>query len=320
VQIFVTGGSGFIGGHAIEAFVAAGHRVRALARSARAEATVRGFGAEPVAGDLATLGRGALAGCDAVVHAAAYVEEWGTRAQFFEANVTGTQRALTAAREAGVKRFVHVGTEAVLFCGHDLVDVDESAPYPARHRYLYSETKAEAERRVLAANDAGFTTLSIRPRFVWGPRDASVLPTVLRKVREGSFAWIDGGRALTSTTHVANLVHALGLALTAGRGGHAYFVADEGTRTVREVLTALARTEGVELPTGSVPSAVVRPLAWAVEACWRLFGVAKAPPVTRFAADMMASSITLRTDAARADLGYAPVISFERGIAELTAR
>ena len=118
-----------------------------------------------------------LVGAEVVVHAAAFVEEWGTREQFWQGNVEGTTRMLAAAKAGGVRRFLHVGTEAALFDGHDLRDVDESAPYPARQRYLYSETKAEAERRVLAANAAGFETLSVRPRLVWGPRDTSVLPT-----------------------------------------------------------------------------------------------------------------------------------------------
>src|SRR5690606_20182814 len=97
-----------------------------------------------------------------------------------------------------------------------LVDIDESVLPPSRHTFLYSETKAEAERRVLAANSAEFTTLSLRPRFVWGPRDTSVLPAIVAMVEKGSFAWLDGGRHATSTTHVANLVHAVELALDHG--------------------------------------------------------------------------------------------------------
>jgi nucleoside-diphosphate-sugar epimerase len=255
-----------------------------------------------------------------VVHCAAFVEEWGTREQFWEANVEGTADALAAARAAGARRFVHVGTEAAIFEGKDLVNVDEDAPYPTRQRYLYSETKAEAERRVLAAASDTLFTISIRPRFVWGPRDTSVLPTVLRMAREGSFAWLDGGRARTSSTHVHNLVHALTLALTRGRSGRAYFVADDGERTVRELLTALARTQGVDLPSRSLPGAVARPVARVVEGAWRLFGVKRAPPMTRFAVDMMSRTVTVNTARARTELGYAPVITVEEGLAQMSRR
>jgi hypothetical protein len=319
MRIFVTGGSGFVGGHLVEALAKQGHEVLALARSDRAAGAVRGFGATPVRGELGAVRPEDIGGAEAVVHCAAFVEEWGTRAQFWEANVAGTENLLAAARAGGAKRFVHVGTEAAIFAGRDLVDVDEDVPYPTRHRYLYSETKAEAEKRVLAAAAPGFATLSIRPRLVWGPRDTSVLPAVLRMAGAGSFAWLDGGRARTSTTHVANLVHALGLALTAGEPGRAYFVADDGERTVRAFLGALARTQGVDLGQRSVPSIVARPLARAVEGAWRLLRIRRTPPMTRFAVDMMSSSVTVRTDRARRELGYAPVIGVDEGLARMAA-
>lgn len=319
MQIFLTGGSGFVGGHAIEALAGAGHEVRALARSDRAAEQVRALGATPVRGELGAISAEMLAGVDAVIHAAAFVEEWGTRDEFWRANVDGTQNMLDAAKAAGARRFVFVGTEAALFDGRDLVGVDETAAYPERQRYLYSESKAEAERRVLAADAPGFVTLSIRPRFVWGPRDTSVLPTILKMARAGSFAWISGGAARTSTTHVANLVRGLELALTRGAGGRAYFVADDGERTLREFLTALAATQGVVLGGRSLPKWLARGLARAVEGGWRLLGVRRPPPMTRFAIDMMSASVTVDTTRARQELGYSPVISVEAGLAGLRA-
>ena len=320
MRVFVNGGSGFVGSHVISGLVAAGHEVSALARSDTSAAKVRALGATAVTGELGAVAVARLRGHDAVIHCAAYVEEWGTRADFWSANVDGTTQLLDASRAAGVSRFVHVGTEAALFDGHDLRDVDESHPYPARQRYLYSETKAEAERRVLAANVTGtFETISVRPRFVWGPRDTSVLPAILRMAKTGSFAWLDGGAALTSTCHVENLVHALVLALTRGTPGAAYFVADEGTLTIRAFLDALAGTQDVDLGSRSVPGAVARPLACVVEASYRLVGAKRTPPLTRFTAAMMSRTVTVRTDRARAELGYAPVVDVAAGLAELGA-
>lgn len=319
MKVFVTGGSGFVGGHLIEALARGGHQVRALARSDASARAVEALGAVSVRGDLATLSDNHVGEAEVVVHAAAYVEEWGTRAQFWDANVLGTERALKAARMAGARRFIHVGTEAALFDGHDLLNIDETAPYPAMQRFLYSETKAEAERRVLAANSTGLHTLSIRPRLVWGPRDTSVLPAILKLAEKGRFAWLDQGRALTSTTHVANLVHALTLALDRGRGGRAYFVADPGERSLRQFLTALAATQGVNLGQRSVPSRVARPLSLAVEAVWRALGLRSAPPLVAFSVHMMSASVTVRVDRARAELGYQPVITVEQGLAAMGA-
>jgi nucleoside-diphosphate-sugar epimerase len=319
MRVFVTGGSGFVGGHVIER-LRARHEVAAMARSEASAARVRGYGATPVRCDLESVDAAALRGFDAVVHCAAYVEAWGTRDDFWRGNVEGTARMLDAARAAGVRRFVHIGTEAALFDGRDLVDVDERAPYPARQRYLYSETKAEAERRVLAANGPGFATLSLRPRLVWGPRDTSVLPAVLRMAQRGAWSWLDGGSHRTSTAHVANVATAVERALEAGRGGEAYFIADDGTRTVREFLDALAGTQGVTLPARSTPGAVARPLAAAVEGVWRALGLRRAPPMTAFAAAMMSRTVTVRTDKARAELGYAPALSVAEGLAAMSGR
>lgn len=317
VQVFVTGGSGFVGGHLIEALVQHGHRVRALARSDRSAAIVAGYGAEAVRADLGELAAAHVRGCDALVHSAAFVEEWGTRAQFWQGNVVGTERALAAAKDGGVARFVHVGTEAAVFDGHDLVDIDEDHPYPATQRFLYSETKAEAERRVIAASDAKMVALSVRPRFIWGPRDTTVLPAILRAAKAGRFAWIAGGRPLTSTAHVANVVAALECALERGRGGRAYFVADDGTRTYRDFIGALARTQGVELGERELSGGLARAIAAMLEPPWRLFGSKSPPPVTRFAAAMMSCTVTVKTDRARAELGWAPVIDVADGLARM---
>src|SRR5690606_40804418 len=110
---FVTGGSGFVGRNLSRALCARGDTVRALARSEAAQATVRAAGAEPVPGDLedmAALRRG-IAGCDAVYHAAAKVDDFGDPAEFERINVTGTENVLRAAEEAGGPRVVHVSTE-----------------------------------------------------------------------------------------------------------------------------------------------------------------------------------------------------------------
>jgi nucleoside-diphosphate-sugar epimerase len=314
MHIFVTGGSGFVGSHLIEA-LSPHHTVSAMARSERSAAAVSAYGARPVRCSLADVAAPHLEGCDAVVHAAAFVEEWGTRAQFVEGNVTGTRRMLDAARAAGVPTFVHIGTEAALFDGRPLVDIDETAPTPARHRFLYSETKAEAERLVLAAE--GLRAISLRPRLVWGPRDASVLPAMLRMVDTGRFAWVGGGNALTSTTHVLNLVHGVRLALERGRPGQAYFLSDGHDTTLRAFLGALIASQGREVPDRSLPAWLARSAAAVLEVVARLTG--RPPQLTRFAAAMMSSTVTVRIDKARAELGYEPVVTVEEGLAALRA-
>jgi nucleoside-diphosphate-sugar epimerase len=254
-----------------------------------------------------------------VIHCAAFVKQWGTRDQFWQANVEGTQQLLQAARTAGVKRFIHIGTEAALFYGQHMRDIDESYPYPRSSPFLYSATKAVAEQRVLAANASGFTTLSIRPRFVWGPGDQTILPALMKMVAAKQFMWIDNGKAKSSTTHIANLVEGVRLALTRGHGGNAYFVTVPGTTTLREFLTALLATRGVTPPDKSIGGGAALTFATALELVWRLFFIQSDPPLTRFTAAMMSHDCTIKTDKAERELQYAPVVTREQGLAELAS-
>ena len=154
---FVTGGSGFIGGRLIERLVREGTAVRALARSDGSAKTVSDLGAEPVRGDLSdreSLEAGA-AGAELAFHLAAHLGDWGDWEDFERGNVDGTENALAATAAAGVRRFVHCGTEAALMAGDPLVHVDEEAPLRPDSRAPYSATKARAELAVRRANRPG---------------------------------------------------------------------------------------------------------------------------------------------------------------------
>ena len=317
---FVTGGSGFIGGRLIERLVGDGHSVRGLARSDRAADRIRDRGGEPVSGDLSDIDamRAGAAGCQLAFHAAATLGDWGKREDFERGNVEGTHNALHACAAAGVQRFVHVGTEAALLAGQPLVQVDETAPLRPDSPALYSSTKAKAEKLVLDANRGdGFETVVVRPRFVWGPGDTTLLPTMTEMVRSGRWAWIGGGRHWTSTTHVDNTVEGLVLGAERGRPGNAYFVTDGAPVVFREFVSELLRTQGVEPPTRTLPAPVAGALATIGETAWGALPLRGRPPLTRFAYWVSSQDCTIRIDKAREQLGYTPVKSIATGLAEL---
>ena len=317
----MTGGSGFIGGRLIERLRGDGYGVRALARSESAAERVRERGAEPVPGDLADRAamRAGAQGCELAFHAAATLGDWGDPADFRRGNVEGTANALGACAEAGVRRFVHVGTEAALMAGQPLRDVDETAPLRPDSPALYSATKARAEQLVLAANRDGFETVVVRPRFVWGVGDTTLLPALVQLVRSGRFAWIGGGRHRTSTTHVANTVEGLVLGATRGTPGNAYFVTDGEPVVFREFVGRLLATQGLEAPTRSIPAWLGQALAGAGETAWRRLPLSGRPPLTRFAFWVSSQECTIRIDKARAQLGYEPVQTIANGLEELGA-
>src|SRR5262245_55880648 len=160
MRIFITGASGFIGG-AIARSLAREHSVLAMSRSDASDEAIKALGANPVRSELGAVLPAQLARADVVVHAAAFVKQWGTREEFWNANVEGTRQLLGVARTSNAKRFIHIGTEAALFHGQHMRDIDESYPYPSSTPFLYSETKAAAERLVLAANSKDFMTMSL---------------------------------------------------------------------------------------------------------------------------------------------------------------
>lgn len=317
---FVTGGSGFVGRALIRALVGRGDAVVALARSEGAAAAVVAAGAEAARGDLdGPVAVDAMAagmrGCDVVFHAAAKVEDWGRREDFMRVNVEGTANAVEAAKKAGVRRFVHIGTEAAYVDGSALANMDESRPLPRSWLGLYPETKALAEQVVRAAT--GIEAMVVRPRFIWGHGDTSLLPKIAEAAARGQLRWIGGGRYPTSTCHVANVCEGALCAAERGRAGAAYFLTDGEPVETRRFVSALLRSAGVVPPEATVPFWVARGGAWVAEATWRLLRRSGAPPVTRSAVQLFGREVTVDDGLARRELAYVGRVSVEAGLAEL---
>ncbi|RKP43659.1 NAD-dependent epimerase/dehydratase family protein [Pararobbsia silviterrae] len=317
-RIFLTGGSGYIGRNVIRHFTALGVEIIALVRSEAARNTVTTLGAEPFDGDLLTAAlHEGMASCDALIHAAADTDHGlGGQAQR-RANVDGTRRVLDAARNAGIAQAIHLSTESVLLDGKPLINASERHPYPARFAGTYSSTKAEAERVALSFNTSDFPVVVLRPRFVWGRDDSTALPQIVAAATAGKFAWIDGGRYRTSTTHIANLVHGVELALLHGVGGNVYFITDGEPVMFRNFIARLLATQGIAEPTREVPGWLVRSIATVGESLGRLSRGAIKPIVTRQSLATASVEVTLDISKARAQLRYTPVVAIEDGLAEL---
>ena len=314
-RAFVTGGSGFVGGRLIPALVARGVEVVALARSDASAGRVEALGARAARGDLddqAALAAG-MAGCDTVFHAAAHTDQFDPLEVHLRITTRGTEHALAAAHAAGVQRFVHVSTEAVLADGRAIVRADETRPLPARPLGAYPISKGRAEQAVIAANAPGFATVVVRPRFVWGRGDTNLLPEFVEAVKAGKFAWISGGHYLTSTCHVDNVVEGLLLAAERGTPGEIYFVTDGEPLEFREFITRLLATQGVSPGSRSIPH-------WIGRGAVALTAWMKRPPLTRTAFALMAHEVTVVDAKARRELGYQGKKTIAEGFAEMQPR
>ena len=183
---------------------------------------------------------------------------------------------------------------------------------------LYSSTKARVEEAVIEANHNGLETVVVRPRFVWGRGDTTLLPLLTDAVRSGRFAWIGGGHHRTSTTHIENTVHGLMLAAQRGAPAGVYFVTDGEPVVFRDFITRLLATQGIDAPTRSVPTSVARAVAAPSEAAWRLLPLPGRPPLTRLTVWVSGLETTIDITRAREELGYAPVKTIDQGLAEMS--
>ncbi len=152
---------------------------------------------------------------------------------------------------------------------------------------------------------------------MWGAGDTTLLPAMVEMVRKGRFAWVGGGRHRTSVTHVDNVIEGLLLGAARGRPGEVYFVTDGEPVVFREFVGELLSTQGVQPPERNVPAPLAGAIAAAGEAAWRLLPLPGQPPLTRFAYWASSQECTIRIDKAREQLGYAPVVSIEQGLAGL---
>jgi nucleoside-diphosphate-sugar epimerase len=303
-RVFVTGGSGFVGGALIPALVARGVEVVGLARSDAAAAKVRALGAEPAIGDLdqpESLTE-IVRDCDVVIHAAAIAKEHGKLSDFMKTNVEGTRAMLALAKHA---RFVHVSTEAVLADGNPIVRAIETAPYPTKPAGPYPISKGAAERLVVEAKG-----IVVRPRFVWGRGDTSLLPQLIETIKRGRFAWIGDGHYLTSTCHVRNTVEGCIAAAEHGTPGEIYFLTDGEPIDFRDFLTKYLATQGVDAGTRTVPR-------WVAKTAAALTGWMRHPPVTKTAIALVGGEVTVVDAKARRELGYQSHVSIEDGLREM---
>ncbi len=291
-QVFVTGGSGFIGRVLIRRLVEQGHDVRALVRSATGADTVTALGAKAVRGVLTEpdTWRDGVAGSDVLFHLAAETDLDADLARHQLVTVDGTRAALDVARAAKVARFVNCGSEAALLAGDPLIDVDETAPLRPDSPAPYCAVKAQQEALVLAANTEDLATVSIRPKFVWGP-GSPVTDGFAAIARAGQFSWVDGGRHTTDITFVDNAVEGLLLGWRHGKPGEAYFVTDQEPVQFREFMQTVFDIYGVDTPIADIdPATAARVVP--VPARW-----------------FIGQTCTLRTDKAVKDLGYRPFVS-----------
>lgn len=312
MRIAVTGATGFVGGAIADHLAAAGHHVLALGRRPLPEALSHRYVAWDLAADDPPPPE--LAGCEAVVHAAAHVAPWGPDATFQRVTVTGTERLLHAVDPAA--RLVVIGSASVYDPRLPYTFAAEAEAPVATDRYLnaYARAKADQERLVLAARP---DAVVLRPRAVWGPGDTNVLPRVLARVRRGALPLPAGGRHPMSTTHISTLATAVSAAIDQHHVRGPVNVAESTPTTAARHLGALFAALEMSVRIVAVPSPVAWGAATAVEGLWRVTGRRGEPPLTRYAVAGLSRPFTLDLGRLHHELGVRPDVDVDRAARDL---
>jgi nucleoside-diphosphate-sugar epimerase len=321
MKVFLTGGTGFIGGHVAGKLRARGDGVRVLVRDPARAASLEELGCELVAGDLsaeAAIATG-LEGCDALIHNAAVYEVGipaSERRAMYAANVLGTERALRAALDAGTPKVVYVSTVGAFGNTHGEV-VDESYEHPGKEfTSYYEQTKYEAHqiaRRLIAEN--GLPCVIVQPGGVYGPDDHSAIGHQINQFLAGRMPMIAFPDLGMNMVHVEDVADGILLALDRGRPGEAYVLGGQIT-TMRELIDTVGRVADRKPPKRALPTPVLK----AMTPIGGLVGKVMGQPPNLRELISSADGVTFwaRHDKAVAELGYSPR-DLETGLRETLA-
>lgn len=311
-RVYLTGGTGYIGGAVVRDLAASGAEVTVLARRPHLAPHLTGrVGVTLVKGDVADPSTLDLSGHDVVIHAAAWVAfgiPKAKRERFWATNVGGTTAVVEAARKGGVKKLVHVSSVAA-FGETGPTAATESFVRGPSHRSFYEETKRAAHDVALAATD--LDPVAVMPGVVVGKarpwpdgRPASgrgPFDVFLERFSTGKLPAVVAGDKVTPYVHVDDVGAAIVAATERGRG--AYLLTD-GDFTFRGLVEALGARTGRRAPRVGVPVAAVHAGTWLVQAFYNAQG--KVPPVSTELAASLRAEMRFDSSKAKRELGWRP--------------
>ncbi|MFQ5636712.1 MAG: NAD-dependent epimerase/dehydratase family protein [bacterium] len=313
-KAFVTGASGFTGGHLCKGLLDRDYDVTALVRKNSDASRLKSLGVELVFGDLSNAFalNGALEKSDVVFHiAAAYRQEGISKEQFWKVNVDGTRSLLEQAHQVGVKRFVHCSTVGVQ---GEIANppAKETDPYnPGDH---YQNSKMEGEKIALGFFDKyDMEGVIVRPVGIYGPGDTRFLK-LFKFINNGKFRMIGSGEVLYHMTFVEDLVQ--GIILSGEKQeavGHIYTIGGNEYLTLKELVGLISEVLSKPAPKSHIP---LKPVYWAAALCetvCRPLGIE--PPLYRRRLDFFTKDRAFSIEKAKTELGYEPKIPLKEGLA-----
>ncbi|MFN2545627.1 MAG: NAD-dependent epimerase/dehydratase family protein [Actinomycetota bacterium] len=307
MRAFVTGGTGFVGGHLARKLRERGDDVVALVRSPQKATQVRELGCEIVQGDLSDedVIRKAVVGCDAVFHVAAMYEVGIPEAQqaaMYDANVKGTERVIDATVEAGVPKMVYVSTIGVFGDTHGQTVDETFHREPTDFMSYYEETKYFAHELAKDRVAKGAPIVIVQPGGIYGPNDPSILGIMMKFIRKGMLPVNIMPRAGFNWVYVEDVADGIILAHERGKIGESYVLGGE-IANLKDAIARISRAAGRKPPRLTIPDGALKlglPFGRIVS---RLTGL---PSNMREMLRNVGATFYASDAKARAELGYSP--------------
>lgn len=267
----------------------------------------------------------ACKGMDLVIHSAAIVD-WGTQteATVYDVNTAGTQNIVDACKKNGVKYLVFTSSLDAVYSGKPLVNIDESQPYPEKHRTAYCRSKALAEQVVIREQDERLKAVILRPSDIFGEADPYHIGSLVNMAKGGFYVRLGDGKAKCQHIYVGNIAVAhlqAAAALMNGAGnlsGQVYFMTDaEGSNFFRFFDQVV---EGAGYRIRPKNFWIPRPVAYAMGSLSEFFAWVIRPvknyhpKFSRFAVVYTCTEYTFTSEKAIRDFGFKPKYSHQEAL------
>ena len=319
MNILIIGGGGFLGSSIALNLVKHGHAVSVLGRKLYPElkSSIKCIKADIRNRSDVML---AIKKQEVVFHTASIPGIWGDYNEFYSIDVQGTENIIFACYENNIKKLIYTSSPSVVFGKSDMENIDELTLYPDKYLCHYPKTKAMAEKLVMAANGIrGLATICIRPHLIWGPGDPHLLPRLIERAKAQKLVRVGNGKNLVDMIYIDNAVEAHlkaceNLSLGSPIAGKCYFVSDGNPVVLWEWIENILKELKLPPIVKSVSFQYAVILGGIFEVLYRLLGIKKEPPMTRFLATQLSKSHYFNISRAKNDFGYKPVVTQEEGM------